>query len=52
MTSILRRTFEYVSLDTLLRESDVISLHCPLSKESYHMLDREAFDKMKKACFY
>ena len=43
--------FEYVSLDTLLRESDVISLHCPLSEESYHMLDREAFDKMKKGVF-
>ena len=43
--------FEYVSLDTLLRESDVISLHCPLSEESYHMLDREAFDKMKKGAF-
>ena len=43
--------FEYVSLDMLLRESDVISLHCPLSEESYHMLDREAFDKMKKGVF-
>lgn len=43
--------FEYVSLDTLLRESDVISLHCPLSEESYHMLDREAFEKMKKGVF-
>ena len=43
--------FEYVSLDTLLRESDVISLHCPLSEESYHMLDRKAFDKMKKGVF-
>ena len=42
---------DYVSLDTLLRESDVISLHCPLSEESYHMLDREAFDKMKKGVF-
>ena len=35
----------------LLRESDVLSLHCPLSEESYHMLDREAFDKMKKGVF-
>ena len=43
--------FEYVPLDTLLRESDVISLHCPLSEESYHMLDRKAFDKMKKGVF-
>ncbi len=39
---------EYVDLDTLYREADVISLHCPLFKENYHMLDRSAFAKMKK----
>lgn len=39
---------EYVDLDTLFRESDVISLHCPLFKENYHMLNAEAFGKMKK----
>lgn len=39
---------EYVELDTLFRESDVISLHCPLFKENYHMLDAAAFGKMKK----
>ena len=43
--------FDYVSLDTLLRKSDVISLHCPLSEDSYHLLDREAFGKMKKGVF-
>ena len=40
-----------VSLDALLRESDVISLHCPLTKESYHLLDTMAFLKMKKGVF-
>jgi len=39
---------EYVDLETLLRESDVISLHCPLFKENHHMLDADAFAKMKK----
>lgn len=39
---------EYVDLDTLFRESDVISLHCPLFKENYHLLNAASFAKMKK----
>lgn len=39
---------EYVSLDTIFRESDVISLHCPLSPETYHLIGRRAFSEMKK----
>lgn len=39
---------EYVDLDTLFRAADVISLHCPLFKENYHLLDTQAFAKMKK----
>ena len=38
----------YVSLDTLLRESDIISLHCPLTEETYHMIDASALEKCKK----
>ncbi|WP_412500444.1 2-hydroxyacid dehydrogenase [Vibrio cyclitrophicus] len=38
---------KYVELDELYQESDVISLHCPMSKENYHLLDATAFDKMK-----
>ena len=38
---------KYVSLDELFRESDLISLHCPLTKESYHMINLEAIEKMK-----
>ncbi len=37
----------YVSMDTLLRESDLISLHCPLTEETYHMINMEAIEKMK-----
>lgn len=39
---------EYVSMDELLEKSDLISLHCPLTDESYHMINKEAIDKMKK----
>ncbi len=39
---------EYVSLDQLLRESDIISLHCPLTEDTRHMIGREAIEKMKK----
>lgn len=39
---------EYVDLDTLFRESDVISLHCPLFQENYHLLNSQSFAKMKR----
>lgn len=37
----------YVSLDTLLRESDVISLHCPLFEETRGIINAETIGKMK-----
>lgn len=44
-----RRIFnlEYVSLEELYQKSDVISLHAPATKDNYHMLDDQAFAKMK-----
>lgn len=41
----------YVEMDTLLKESDVISLHCPLTKETKNILNENAFSKMKKGVF-
>lgn len=38
---------EYVSFDTLLREADIISLHCPLTAENHYMINAAAIDKMK-----
>jgi len=38
---------EYVDLPTLFSQSDVISLHCPLTPENYHLLDHSAFEQMK-----
>lgn len=37
----------FVDLDTLLRESDVISLHCPLFPETAQIISRESIAKMK-----
>ena len=38
---------EYVDLETLYRESDIITLHAPAFDDNYHMLDAKAFDMMK-----
>ena len=37
----------YVDIKTLFRESDVISLHCPLTPENNHLLNMAAFQQMK-----
>ena len=39
--------FEYVDMNQIYKEADIISLHCPLSKDSYHLLNRKIFKKMK-----
>ncbi len=38
----------YVGLDELLERSDVITLHSPLTPETHHMLDADAFDRMRE----
>lgn len=37
----------FVSLDQLFSESDIISLHCPLTEETYHMIDDAALEQCK-----
>lgn len=41
--------YERVSFDTLLRESDFLSLHCPLSDKTRNLIDLNALKKMKKS---
>ena len=41
-------TVRYVELDDLFANSDIISLHCPLTEETYHIIDETALDKCKK----
>lgn len=38
----------YVTFEELVETSDVISLHCPLNEESYHLIDSEALQAMKE----
>ncbi len=38
----------YVTLDTLFSESDIISLHCPLTEDTYHIIDRESLAKCRR----
>jgi D-lactate dehydrogenase len=40
--------FEYTDLDTLYKEADIISLHCPLTKETYHLINEASIAKMKR----
>lgn len=37
----------YKTLDEVLQEADIISLHCPLMPETYHLIDSEKIAKMK-----
>jgi len=41
---------EPVGLEVLLRESDFISLHAPLTEETRHLIGPEAFERMKDGC--
>ena len=42
---------KYVSLETMLKESDYVSLHCPLSPQTRHIIDADAIAKMKPSAF-
>ena len=39
---------DYVDLDTLFRSCDVISFHCPLTEETYHLVNDETVKTLKK----
>lgn len=39
--------YEYVSLETLLKESDIVSLHCPLTPETTGIINASTISKMK-----
>ncbi len=45
------RDSDRVPLDDLLAQSDVVSLHCPLTPENRHMIDGPALARMKRSAF-
>ena len=42
---------EYVDMDTLLKRSDLISLHCPLNSSTRHIINAKTIEKMKTGVF-
>jgi D-lactate dehydrogenase len=39
---------EFTDLDALYAESDIVSLHCPLTPQTHHIINEQSLDKMKK----
>ena len=39
---------KYVPLNELLSQSDIISLHCPLTEETYRLINKDSIEKLKK----
>lgn len=44
--------YNYAELDALLRESDIVSLHCPLTEENQRMMNAAAFSQMKRGAIF
>lgn len=44
----VKKFAEYTDIESLYRESDIITLHAPYFESNHHMIDCEAFDKMKQ----
>lgn len=46
------RDYERVSLERLLKESDIVSVHAPLNQDTEGLMDKKAFDKMKPSAIF
>lgn len=44
--------YERVTFDMLLKESDIISVHAPLNEDTEGLINREAFEKMKRTAIF
>ena len=44
--------FNYVSLDDLLKNSDIITLHCPYNSHTHHLINMDNIDKIKKGTLF
>ena len=43
--------FKYVDLEDLLKQSDIISLHCPLTEQTEHIINKDSIKLMKKGVY-
>ena len=46
------KEYEEVDFDTLLAESDILSVHAPLDENTQNLMDKEAFEKMKNTAIF
>lgn len=46
-SSLLKMGAQYVNLPALLGQSDIVSLHCPLLPDTYHLINSESIDQLK-----
>ena len=46
-----QQSYQQVDFDTLLKTSDVISIHAPLNAQTQNLFDKEAFRKMKTSAY-
>lgn len=51
-TPVIDSRVSFVSFDELLGKSDIVSLHCPLNKESENLMNAESFSKMKDGAVF
>ena len=49
--TIARHGAQKVTLDDLLKQADLVSVHCPLTDETHHLLGAREFDLMKEGIF-
>jgi len=47
----MKKYVKYVSLDELLKNSDVITMHAPATEDNYHLINKESIKKMKDGVF-
>lgn len=46
-SACMKLGLEYTNLDSLYKKSDIISLHCPLTEKTHHLINADALEKMK-----
>jgi D-lactate dehydrogenase len=49
---ILQTGITYLTLNELCKNSDVISVHCPLTNATHHLFNKQLFNEMKKGVFF